>query len=78
MAHCVNIVFHVTFSIIRQHYASQLAISSKVEASISGEDQQTSHISPADLMLINNDKETIKIFRKTYSNNKVGYLSCLK
>lgn len=41
----------MTLSIIGQDDASQLAISSKVETSISGKHQQASHVPPADLLL---------------------------
>lgn len=53
MAHCIHIVLQVTFSIIGQNDATQFAITSKVEASVSGEHQQTSHIPPANLILRN-------------------------
>ena len=51
MAHGVHIVLQVTFSIIGQYDATQFAISSKVETSISGEHQQASHIPPTNLLL---------------------------
>lgn len=51
MAHGIHIVLQVTFSIVGQNDAAQLAIASEVEASISGEHQQTGHIPPANLLL---------------------------
>lgn len=51
MAHGVNVVLKVTLPIIRQDYAAQFAVASKVETSISGKHQQTSDVSPADLLL---------------------------
>lgn len=47
----VHIFMQVTLSIIGKYNAAQFAISGKVEASISGKHQQTSHIPPADLLL---------------------------
>lgn len=60
VAHGVHIVLQVTFSIIRQNYATKFAIASKVEASIRGEHQETSHIPPTNLIL-RNEKETLKL-----------------
>lgn len=51
MAHCIHIVLQVAFSIVWQNDATQLAVTSKVKASISGEHQQTSHIPPTNLLL---------------------------
>ncbi len=68
MAHGIHIVLQVTFSIIWQNYATQFAIASKVEASISGKHQQTSHIPPTDLIL-RNEKETLKLQVKMSANS---------
>lgn len=51
VAHSVHVVFQVALPIIGQNDASQFAISRKVEASISGKHEQTSHVPPADLFL---------------------------
>lgn len=51
MAHGVHVVLQVTPPIVGQHDAAQFAVSSKVETSISGKHQQTSHVPPADLVL---------------------------
>ena len=56
VAHCVDAVLQVTFSVIWQHDAAQFTISSKVEASVSGEDQETSHVPPANQLLINQEE----------------------
>lgn len=59
MAHCVHIILQVTFSIVGQHNATQFAITSKMEARISGEYQQTGHIPPTNQVL-RNDKSSVK------------------
>lgn len=41
VTHCINTILQVTFSIVRQHDATQLAVSSEMKSSISGEDKQT-------------------------------------
>lgn len=51
MAHGVDVVLEVTLPIIGQDYAAQFAVASEVETGISGKHQQTSHVSPADLLL---------------------------
>lgn len=51
MAHGVDVVLKVTLSIIGQDYAAQFAVASEVKTGISGKHQQTSHVSPADLLL---------------------------
>lgn len=58
VAHGVRIVLQVAFPIIGQNNATQLAIASKVEASISGEHQQTSHIPPTNVILRNEKRST--------------------
>lgn len=50
----------MTFSIIGQNDATQFAVAGKVEAGISGEHQQTSHIPPTN-MILRNEKETLKL-----------------
>lgn len=51
MAHGVHVILQVTLPIIGQDDASQFAIASKVETSISGKHQQPGHVPPADLFL---------------------------
>lgn len=51
MAHGVHVVLQVTLPIIGQDDAAQFAITGKVETSISGKHQQTSHVPPANLFL---------------------------
>lgn len=51
MAHGVDVVLKVTLPIIGQDYPAQFAVASKVETGISGKHQQTSDVSPADLLL---------------------------
>lgn len=51
VAHCVDVVLQVTFAVIGQDNATQFAIAGKVETSIGGENQQTGHIPPTDLVL---------------------------
>lgn len=62
VAHGVNVVLQVAFSIVGQYDSTQLAISSKVEASVSGEHQQASHIPPTDLIL-RDEKEIIQLVK---------------
>lgn len=74
MAHCVHIILQVTFSIVGQHNATQFAITSKMEARISGEYQQTGHIPPTN-QLLRNDNNSVKakymlmVMRCLYKNN---------
>lgn len=51
VAHCVDVILQVTFPIIGQDNTTQFAITGKVEASISGENQQTGHIPPTNQVL---------------------------
>lgn len=51
MAHGVHVVLQVTPPIVGQDDAAQFAITGKVETSIGGKHQQTSHVPPADLLL---------------------------
>ena len=51
VAHCVHVVLQVTFPIVGQNYSSQFPVSSKVEASVSGEHQQTGDVPPANVLL---------------------------
>lgn len=51
VAHGINVVLQVAFSIIGQNNASQFTVSSKVKAGVSGENQQASHVSPSNLLL---------------------------
>jgi hypothetical protein len=51
MAHGVHVVLQMTLPIVGQNDAAQLAVSSKVEASISGEHQQTCDVPPANGIL---------------------------
>jgi len=51
VAHGVHVVLQVTPSVVGQHDAAQLAVSSEVEAGVGGKHQQTSHVPPADLVL---------------------------
>lgn len=51
VAHCVDVILQVTFPIVGQDNSTQFAIAGKVEASVSGENQQTGHIPPANQVL---------------------------
>lgn len=51
VAHCVHVVLQVTFPVVGQNDAAQLAVAGEVEARIGREHQQTGHIPPADLVL---------------------------
>lgn len=51
MAHGVHVVVQVTLPVVGQDDASQFAVTSKVETSVGGEDEQPSHIPPPDLLL---------------------------
>lgn len=56
MAHGVHVVLQMTLPIVGQNDAAQLAVSSKVEASVSGEHQQTSDVPPANGLLQGEEK----------------------
>lgn len=51
MAHGVHVVLQVTLPVIGQDDAAQFAVAGKVETSVGGKHQQTSHVPPADLLL---------------------------
>lgn len=59
MAHCVHVVLQVTFPVVGQNDAAQLAVAGEVEARIGGEHQQTGHVPPADLFLGNEAGNTL-------------------
>lgn len=67
----------MTFSIVGQYDATQLAVSSKMEASISGEHQETSHVSPANLLLEVEKREPIRLsVNKELIGRELRAMSC--
>lgn len=66
MAHTVHVVFQVTLPIVGEDNAAQLAVSSEVETSISGKNQQTSHVPPANLLLGSKQEDILIYLIYTY------------
>lgn len=65
MTHGVHVVLQMTLPIVGEDDAAQFAVSSKVETSIGGEHEQTSHVPPADVFLWRLREKQLKIQKKT-------------
>lgn len=51
MTHGVRVVLQVTFPVIGQNDAAQLAVAGEVEAGVGGEHEQTGYIPPTNVIL---------------------------